>query len=504
MQKIILKLTGLKLVASALGLLYSILQVRFFGASGEVDAFFIATSSVYLITSLLQGGQLAEVFLPEYLKQKTTNGSVSAHLLLSSILTRILVFGLGALLILSVVAPFIIELLGPGLETKYKSLSLNLFYISLPLLLLTLIASFTNTTLNAEQIYGRAEMTGLVSSLVSTSLLILFHNEMGVYILVYALLSGKIIDFLITLYFLRKIGYRYCFTWSVPNYNINLFFKVMLTTSGYVLTTQFNVTLMTAMSSFLPVGSISIFNYVQQLSSKARGIISGPVNTVFFSKFSTYVAEKRANLENYIKAPLMGLVVVYFLISCFIFLSGTEILQILWSKKQLSINEFSIAYLMLSLNFFGMIIGNAGQVFRKVSVAQGMASLLYKWWIIVQLFSILYTFISIYYFGINGLISFPLVNSTLMASVCFYVAIKVGVNVKSLINKLFLTKSFIAFVVIISTLTYVINLFYGSIEIEGVFIYMLIKVASLSVIIVISGFVCYPGYLVKSIKKVIV
>ena len=101
MKKIIIRLTGLKLVASIVGLAYSILQVRFFGASAEMDAYFVAMSAVYMITSLIQGGQLSEVFLPEYLKQKSKFGRKSAHNLLSAILNRMLLIVIIILVALS-------------------------------------------------------------------------------------------------------------------------------------------------------------------------------------------------------------------------------------------------------------------------------------------------------------------------------------------------------------------------------------------------------------------
>ena len=63
-MKIIVKLS-LKLLASFLALAYSIIQVRYFGASRIIEIFFAAQSLIYLV-SLTQSGQLAEIFLPEF------------------------------------------------------------------------------------------------------------------------------------------------------------------------------------------------------------------------------------------------------------------------------------------------------------------------------------------------------------------------------------------------------------------------------------------------------
>ena len=65
-MKIIVKLFSLKLLTSFLALAYSIIQVRYFGASRIIEIFFAAQSLIYLVTSLTQSGQLAEIFLPEF------------------------------------------------------------------------------------------------------------------------------------------------------------------------------------------------------------------------------------------------------------------------------------------------------------------------------------------------------------------------------------------------------------------------------------------------------
>lgn len=469
MKKIIIKLTGLKLIASVVGLAYSILQVRFFGASAEMDAYFVAMSAVYMITSLIQGGQLSEVFLPEYLKQKAKFGSETAHNLLSAILTRMTLIVSIILIISYLLSPIIIDLTGPGLHSEFKELGTQLFSLSLILIFFTLIGSFVDTTLNAEQIFGRSELSGLINGLVSIGILVVFYGKYGIFTLVYALLVGKLIEFVISLYFLKKIGYKYKLVWSSPQYNVFNFFKVILTTSGYVGATQVYSVTMTAMTSFLPVGSLTIFNYVTQLSSKASNIIMGPISTVFFSKFSTIVSEGKKNLVSYLKKPLSYIFVITFIIFCFIIIVGNELLHLLWSKKSLNASEFGIAYIMLCLNFFGFIFSAIGSIFRKSSVALGNAKILYKGWIFVQLFCAVYAFISIYFLGIFGLISILVLNMILMASTSFYISEQGGIKSKSMIYKLIMNKKFILFVTGMSFSTLSIILVFNSIYLTNIY-----------------------------------
>ncbi len=485
MKKIIIKLTGLKLIASLLGLVYSILQVRYFGASAEMDAYFVAMSAVYMITSLIQGGQLSEVFLPIYLKQKSEFGAQAAHDVLSSILNRMMmVVGL-MLALLYFIAPYIVSFIGPGLDDKYQDLSVQLFSLSLILIFFTLIGSFVNTTLNAEQIFGRTELTALINGFVSIGVLFYFYKDYGVFTLIYALLAGKLIEFLISLYYLKKIDYRYRLIWHSKEYNVTNFFKVMFTTSGYVGATQLYSVTITAMTSFLPSGSLSIFNYVKQLSTKASNILMGPISTVFFSKFSVLVTEGKQNLVDYLKKPLSYIFLITFLIFALIYLTGYDLLSLLWSEKSLNASELKLAYIMLCLNFFGFIFSSTGAIFRKAAVALEKAKQLYKGWIKVQLFCALYALASIYFLGVYGLVSILVINMILMAFTSFYVSEKSGINSKKLIYEFLTNKKFVSFLTIILISTILFRIFFDIFSILNIYSILLKSIALATTIFIL-------------------
>ena len=66
----ILKLFSLKSVSLVLGIINTIVVVQLFGTSRSIEVYFVAQTLVYMVISFAQSGQLAELFLPEYLKQK--------------------------------------------------------------------------------------------------------------------------------------------------------------------------------------------------------------------------------------------------------------------------------------------------------------------------------------------------------------------------------------------------------------------------------------------------
>ncbi len=146
--------------------MYSILQVRYFGASRIVEVFFAAQSLVYLVTSLAQGGQLSEVFLPEYhrlnliskgLGFKALNIVINRMFFLATILSIPIFF----------LAPIFIDVLVPGFSEGDKKMAVLIFRILLPCLYFQLFNLFFATVLNAEEKFEKAEVLGFTNVIIN-------------------------------------------------------------------------------------------------------------------------------------------------------------------------------------------------------------------------------------------------------------------------------------------------------------------------------------------------
>lgn len=450
-------LTILKIIAAITGLAYSVLQVRYFGANLAMDAYFIALTAVYVITSLVQGGQLSEVFLPEYLKIKSESSATQAHQLFSALINRILVFVSLFSIVMCFLAPFLIKILGVGLPQEYQVLATDFFRVALVLIVFTIFSSFVSATLNAEHVYGRTELTSLINSLISLSLIILFHKSVGLWILVYALLAGKVVEMSAGIFFLNKVGVRYFAVWNVPGYDLNQFFKVLFVTSGYAGATQLYTIVLTAATSMLPEGTLSLFNYVKQLSTKASGVVLMPISTIFFSKFATLAAGQKTNLTSYLVKPLTAMSFITGTFLVLIILLGNELLSLLWSERTLTATDFEFAYVVLVFNFIGVFFSAIGGIFRKSAISLGASKQLYIHWMGVQLFCSVYAYKMITAFGTYGLITMLPLNMALMAGVSIYCAYRKGIDVSFLLKGLFFNMKGIILLGVISVCIFFVS-----------------------------------------------
>src|SRR5690606_25492414 len=122
-------------------------------------------------------------------------------------------------------------------------------------------------------------------------------------------------------------------------------------------------------ASFLPAGTLSVYNYVQQLAAKFYTIIMGPVSTVFFTQITNVIVGGAKKLDPYLKKPTLYIYIIFYSIFIIIAMFGQELLSLLWSVKSVSADHFNFAFIMLVLNFAAFIFTSVGYLFRKVGVA---------------------------------------------------------------------------------------------------------------------------------------
>lgn len=415
----LLKLFSLKFIASLLGLGYSILQVRYFGASRTIEIYFAAQSLVYLVTSLTQSGQLAEIFLPEYHKLNAIIPKLG-FLGLNIVINRMLLWGTLIMAIVFVFAPFFIDLLVPGFDTTDKEQATLIFRILLPYLYLQLINSFFITVLNAEKKFGRAEFLGLTNTIANILVLVVLYNLLGIWALVISLLLGKVIEFIFYILQLYKIGYQYQFIFSIPQFDHKSFFKTMQSTFTYVGATQFYSFVLTASISFLPEGTYAIFKYVQRLSNKIKGLFIQPFMTVFFTEYSLLLQKGKSVTKGFQKY-LGGIINVNIIVIIGTVLLGDFIINLIWGGKKFDESNVQLAYVFLVFNIAAVLISSLSQVYRKMAVAHGKGKKLYYYWVFSQILSAVFTYFLIKYFKVNGLFFIIPINALLMGLASYIV-----------------------------------------------------------------------------------
>ena len=415
----IFKLFSIKLLVSILGLISSIIVVRYFGASREIEIYFGAQSLVYVIISLTQAGQLSEIFLPEFInhnKRKKGLGFTALNI----VINRMTIYSLMFFIILFIFSDSIINIILPGFAESERLEASLMFRLLLPSLLFQITNSFFITTLNALKKYGRAEILGVVNTIVNILCVVILYQYLRAWSLVLALFVGKIIEFVFYFYNLKKSGYNYQFIFSSSEFDHKNFFKSVRSTFSYAGSTQIYMIVLTSLISFLPEGTLAIFKYIQNLSDKIRGLFFQPIFTVFFTRYSTLLSNSK-NLLNDFKSAIQSILIINCIIVIGSILLGDEIINLIWGSDKFDDENIIIAYIFLLFNLLGILFSSIGQVYRKMAVANGKANKLYSFWVLSQLLSSLFSYLLINNYNLNGLFFIIPINAFLMAVVSYFV-----------------------------------------------------------------------------------
>lgn len=410
----IIILTLLKLLGAVLGIVYSIVQVRYFGVGTDIEAYFAASSLVYLITSLSQSGQLAEVFLPEYHNVSSTYGKESGHRAFSVVINYIVI----ALILFSALfyagAPYLVQLIVPGFDEATQLLTLQVFRILLLFLVLQVVNAFITTLLNAERIYGKAEWAALVNSIVSILCIILLYNYLGIWSVVVALLAGKVIEFAMSLSLLRQMNLRYYFIFRTEGFNHKRFFSTLSGTVFYVSSTQLYTLVLNASVSLLPQGVFAVFQYAQTIYGKISSILIQPISTVFFTNFSALNSkEEAAEVKRFTQDNLaVSMILGAFTFAVF-FVCGQDWITIIWGGKKFDHMAVELAYWFLCTFFITFIFQGEFAIYRKIAVTVGLSRTVYLISAFGMLLSAAITYLFIHWWSTWGLYGVILISKGL-------------------------------------------------------------------------------------------
>ena len=197
-----------------LGLVRDQVMAAFFGTTFINDAFNIAFNIPNLLRRLFGEGALSTAFVPIYNEMGIKRGRKYQILFAINLLCILSII----LLVLSVIgmvfAPYIVKLIYPGLKAAPSNLAIKLSYILFPYLFFIGLSSTMIAILNSHDYFF---ITGLSSALlniawVSCVLVASIHIKDPSKLIYFAAIGvfvGGLLQTLINLPFLKKIGYKF-------------------------------------------------------------------------------------------------------------------------------------------------------------------------------------------------------------------------------------------------------------------------------------------------------
>jgi putative peptidoglycan lipid II flippase len=302
-------------LSRVLGLVREQVFAFLFGAGYATDAFVAAFRIPNLLRDLFAEGALSSAFIPVFTDYVTNQGKEKAWELANLVLNLLLVILCLIIIVGIIFSPYIVGVIAPGFGkvAGKQELTTLLSRIMFPFLLLVALAALVMGILNTFRHFG---IPAVAPTLFNLGMIIggLFLSpffDPPIIGMAIGVLLGGFGQLAIQLPSLRKIGFRYRFTFNLHHPGVKRILILMVPATLGLASTQINIFVNTLIGSLLPQGSVSYLNYSFRLMQFPIGVFGVAVATVTFPIVSAFAAKKQ--MDRLLSTFTSSLKLVFFL-----------------------------------------------------------------------------------------------------------------------------------------------------------------------------------------------
>lgn len=261
----------------------------FYGRSDAMDAFLTAILIPNLLINLI-AESMNQALVPTLIRVSLHEGRDRAQKLLSSSLAALCALLAGAAVVMAMLARVFFPLIASNFSQPKLQLSIQLFYLLLPCVVLGGIASNCTAVLNAGGRFAFPALAPAVIPLTIVAGALAFHDSLGIWALASATLLGMAVHASWMALSLRGSGYDFRLRWhgwTEPIQEVARQYGPALlgslVASGGLLVDQ-------AMSAMLPAGSVSALVFAGRFVGVAMSLLAGAIS----SALAPYLSELAA------------------------------------------------------------------------------------------------------------------------------------------------------------------------------------------------------------------
>lgn len=278
------------LASRLLGIVRDRLLASSFGAGSDLDVYFAAFRLPDFIYNILIAGGIIVGFLPLFSEYFLKNKE-EAWKFANNVLNVFLFFLILVSIFFFIFSPFFVKLITPGFnEQNLQSAILltRLLFLSPILLGLSSVFSGMLQYFNRFLAYSLAPVLYNAGIILS---IIFFAPSLGIFGVGLGVILGAGMHFLIQIPSALQAGFSYKPILDLKDIKLKRIFSLMAVRTLGVASPQINLMVVTFLASTLPIGSLSIFNFSNNLQQFPLGLIGIPFAVSAFPFLSRSLAQ---------------------------------------------------------------------------------------------------------------------------------------------------------------------------------------------------------------------
>ncbi len=280
------------LLSRVVGIVRDRILAHYYGAGPVMDAYYAAFKIPDLIYNLLIIGALTAGFIPTFTKLfYQENGKSTAWRLASNVLNIIGVCISTLAIIGIVLSPWIAKIIAPGFPPQNQDLVITftrILFLSPVFLGISMVMGGILQSLKHFLLYSFAPVFYNIGIIIGATLLV---PVLGLPGLAWGVVLGAFLHCFIQTLGAWQAGFNWRPQFNLTDANTRLIGRLMVPRTLGLAVTQFNSVIITVLASLLPIGSVAVYNYANNLQGVATGLIGIPFALAVFPVLSAAAAE---------------------------------------------------------------------------------------------------------------------------------------------------------------------------------------------------------------------
>lgn len=277
-------------VSRLIGIIRDRIFAHTFGAGTVLDSYYAAFRIPDLIYNLIIVGTLSAGFIPIF-TELLNKDKKEAWRVTNSVIN---ILGLSLVIICSVLfifTPQLIPYLVPGFSAENIATTITLTRIMFLSPILLGVSGIISSVLQSFKSFLIYSITPIVYNIGIIIGALFFVPTMGINGLAYGVILGALLHLSIQIPDLLRYGFKYELIFDIKNSAVKKIGKLMIPRALGLATTQLNLLAITILASTVGAGSITVFNFANNIQQFPIGIIGISFAIAAFPTLSQLVAE---------------------------------------------------------------------------------------------------------------------------------------------------------------------------------------------------------------------
>ena len=372
----VVKAVSILMVATVLsrllGYVRDMVIYAYFGQNNLTDAYNAAFSIPDFLYYLLVGGALSSAFIPVFASYIATNEEEEGWRVASTVFNFVLILMLLGIGLGIIFAPALIHLLVPGFSPENVALTVKMTRIMFVQTFFMALNGISMGILNSFQHFFAPALGSVVynAGIISVGFFFSHFLNWGITGFALGVVAGAVLNFLVQLPALLKIGWRYQLVLDLNHPGVRKIGTLILPVLIGLSVTHFNLFVNQNLGSNLPSGMISALRVAQRIMQLPIGVFAVAIAVAVFPTLTGQVA--RVEIEQFKKTMSLGIRTIFLITipaSLGLIVLRVPVVRLLFEQGRFTAADTEATALALLFYCLGLFAYSALQLLNRVFYA---------------------------------------------------------------------------------------------------------------------------------------